>query len=97
MAKIVETSDEWITTRTGIKARCVVENETTSDLAFHAAEMALKTANISAEELDMVILATITPDNTTPLPQQRFLRVWASDRAQLLLICRQPVPALYML
>lgn len=66
MAKIVETSDEWITTRTGIKARCVVENETTSDLAFHAAEMALKTANISAEELDMVILATITPDNTTP-------------------------------
>lgn len=67
MAKIVETSDEWITTRTGIKARCVVENETTSDLAFHAAEMALKTANISAEELDMVILATITPDNTTPL------------------------------
>ena len=66
MAKIVETSDEWITTRTGIKARCVVENETTSDLAFHAAEMALKTANISAEELDMVILATITPDTTTP-------------------------------
>lgn len=66
MAKIVETSDEWITTRTGIKARCVVEDETTSDLAFHAAEMALKTANISAEELDMVILATITPDNTTP-------------------------------
>lgn len=66
MAKIVETSDEWITTRTGIKARCLVEDETTSDLAYHAAQMALETAGISAEELDLVIVATVTPDNTTP-------------------------------
>lgn len=66
MAKIVETSDEWITTRTGIKSRHVVENELNSDLSFNAAQMALKTANISAEEIDVVILATVTPDNTTP-------------------------------
>lgn len=66
MAKIVETSDEWITTRTGIKARCLVEDETTSDLAYNAAQMALETAGIGAEELDLVIVATVTPDNTTP-------------------------------
>lgn len=67
MAKIVETNDEWISTRTGIKSRHIAEkDEYTSDLAFHAAEMTLKTAEISAEELDVVILATVTPDNTTP-------------------------------
>ncbi|MBQ8661716.1 MAG: ketoacyl-ACP synthase III [Alphaproteobacteria bacterium] len=66
MAKIVETSDEWITTRTGIKSRHIVENELNSDLSYQAAKMALKTAGISAEELDVVILATVTPDNTTP-------------------------------
>lgn len=66
MAKIVETSDEWITTRTGIKSRHVVENELNSDLSYKAAQMALKTAGISAEEIDVVILATVTPDNTTP-------------------------------
>lgn len=66
MAKIVDTNDEWITTRTGIKARSVAEDEFTSDLAANAAKMALETANITAEEVDVVILATITPDNTTP-------------------------------
>ena len=64
MAKIVETSDEWITTRTGIKSRHIVENELNSDLSYQAAKMALKTAGISAEELDVVVLATVTPDNT---------------------------------
>lgn len=66
MAKMVETSDEWITTRTGIKSRHVVENELNSDLSYHAAKMALETAGISAEEIDIVVLATVTPDNTTP-------------------------------
>ena len=66
MAKIVETSDEWITTRTGIKSRCIVEDETTGDIALHAAEMAVKTAGIRPDEIDLMVLATITPDNTTP-------------------------------
>ena len=66
MAKIVDTNDEWITTRTGIKSRCVVEDEVNSDLSFHAAEMAIKTAQISAQDIDLIVLATITPDNTTP-------------------------------
>lgn len=67
MAKMVETSDEWITERTGIKSRHVAaEGEYTSDLAFHAAEMAMKKAGISAEDLDLIIIGTITPDNTFP-------------------------------
>lgn len=66
MAKMVETSDEWITTRTGIKARCVVEDEFTSDISAHAAKMAIQNAGIGAEDIDLVVLATVTPDVTTP-------------------------------
>lgn len=66
MAKIVDTNDEWITTRTGIKARCIVEDEFTSDLAYHAAKMAIDKAGLRPEEIEMVVLATVTPDNTTP-------------------------------
>lgn len=67
MAKIVETSDEWIVERTGIKSRHIAaEGEYTSDLALHAAEMALKTAGITAEDVDLIIVGTITPDNTFP-------------------------------
>ena len=67
LAKIVDTNDEWISTRTGIKSRHVAEkDEYTSDLALKAAEMAIKTAGIKAEEIDAIVLATVTPDNTTP-------------------------------
>lgn len=66
LSHMVETSDEWIRTRTGIRTRHIAENETTSDIAFKAAQMALKTAKMTAEELDMIIVATVTPDNTTP-------------------------------
>ncbi len=64
---IVETSDEWITTRTGIKTRHVVsEGEYTSDLAVGAAEMALKNAGMDAEELTHIVVATFTPDAMVP-------------------------------
>lgn len=66
LAQIVETNDEWIRTRTGIVSRHISENETTADLAFNAAQMALKTAGMKADELDLIIVATVTPDNTTP-------------------------------
>lgn len=67
LAKIVETSDEWITERTGIKSRRIVaEGELTSDLCINASNMALKNAGIKAEEIDLVIVATITADNITP-------------------------------
>ena len=61
--KLVDTSDEWITTRTGIKERRYAgENEGTSDLGVGAAKKALDDANMKAEDVDLIILATCTPD-----------------------------------
>ncbi len=66
LSKFVDTSDEWITERTGIKQRYFVEDELTSDLAEKAALKALEDANLTAEELDLIIIATTTPDLTFP-------------------------------
>lgn len=66
LAEIVDTSDEWITTRTGIRERHISTGENTSHIAYHAAENALKDAGITADELDLIILATVTPDMFTP-------------------------------
>ncbi len=66
MAKLVETSDEWITTRTGIKERRISTGETTSDLAYEASFRALKRAGLGAEDLDLIICATISPDSFMP-------------------------------
>lgn len=67
MESIVDTSDEWITQRTGIKERRIAaDDEYTSDLATKAAKNALEDAGVSAEELDLIILTTVTPDYFTP-------------------------------
>ncbi|WP_373740447.1 beta-ketoacyl-ACP synthase III [Neisseria sp.] len=67
LAQTVDTSDEWITTRTGIKFRHIAaDNEKTSDLAAAAARAALETAGVAAEEIDLVIVATATPDMQFP-------------------------------
>lgn len=67
LEKMVDTSDEWITTRTGIKERRIAkETETTSDMATAAAKEALKRAGVSPEELDLIIVATFTPDYLLP-------------------------------
>ena len=67
MAKLVDTSDEWITSRTGIKRRHIAaEGEKTSDLALLASTSALAAAEMSVDELDMIVLATATPDETFP-------------------------------
>ncbi|PIT26595.1 3-oxoacyl-ACP synthase, partial [Snodgrassella communis] len=67
LSKIVDTSDEWIATRTGIRARHIAaENEQTSDLAVAAAQAALADAAIAAEDIDLIIVATSTPDMTFP-------------------------------
>jgi len=64
--KIVETSNEWIISRTGIKERRKEENGATSDMAARAAEDLLKSKNMSAEEIDVIIVATVTPDMFFP-------------------------------
>ncbi len=67
LEKIVETSDEWITTRTGIKERHLVEaGQAVSDLAFKAAEVALKNALLDSSDLELIVVATITPDMPFP-------------------------------
>jgi 3-oxoacyl-[acyl-carrier-protein] synthase-3 len=67
LAKMVDTSDEWITTRTGIKERRIAaENEFTSDLAAKAALRAMKMAGVTPRQIDLIIVATITPDMPFP-------------------------------
>lgn len=67
LEKMVDTTDEWITTRTGIKERHIAgDNVATSDLALEAAKEALKDAGIAPEKLELIIVATITPDMQFP-------------------------------
>lgn len=66
LSKMVETSDEWITQRVGIKERRICTTETASDLAFGAAEDALKNANTTADEIDLIIASTLSSDSLCP-------------------------------
>ena len=67
LAKMMDTTDEWITTRTGIKERHIAAaDQATSDLAAEAARRALRQAGLTAEDLDMIIVATVTPDMFFP-------------------------------
>ncbi|MBM7581223.1 3-oxoacyl-[acyl-carrier-protein] synthase-3 [Caldicoprobacter guelmensis] len=67
LEKMVDTSDEWIVTRTGIRERRIADQNTaTSDLATIAAQRALENAHLSAQDIDMIIVATVTPDMHFP-------------------------------
>jgi 3-oxoacyl-[acyl-carrier-protein] synthase-3 len=67
LARKVDTSDEWIVQRTGIhERRIAAANETTADLALHAAQAALAHAKVDASAIDLIVVATSTPDNTFP-------------------------------
>ena len=66
LASIVDTSDEWIRTRTGISERRVCTNETLSDLVFQAGKVALEDAGLQANEIDLIICSTIRADMITP-------------------------------
>ncbi|UCD50730.1 MAG: ketoacyl-ACP synthase III [Phycisphaerales bacterium] len=67
LAQMVDTSDEWITTRTGIKVRHVTtDGETTATLAAEAGRRALEYAGVAAEDLDLIVVATITPEMPFP-------------------------------
>lgn len=66
LEKKVDTSDEWITERTGIKERCIVKGETTSDLCLKASERALQSAGVKPGEIDLIIVATMSGDMPMP-------------------------------
>ena len=66
LSNLVDTSNEWIVERTGIYERRISEGEDTTDIAYKAAKIALEDSGIKGEELDLIIVATITPDYFTP-------------------------------
>jgi 3-oxoacyl-[acyl-carrier-protein] synthase-3 len=67
LKKYIETSDEWIYTRTGIKERRIADkNEAASDLAYEASKIILEKVNLTANDIDLIIMATITPDTCCP-------------------------------
>jgi len=83
LAKTVDTTDEWIVARTGIQRRHVAaEGEVTSDLAYEAAVAALQNANLTIEDIDLIVLATATPDYTFPSTatqvQKRLGMTWGA-------------------
>jgi 3-oxoacyl-[acyl-carrier-protein] synthase-3 len=82
LEKMVETSNEWILTRTGIRERHIAAaNEYTSDLAVQAARRAMAKANVTAEQIDLIIVATITPDMPFPSTAAIVQRKLGATRA----------------
>jgi len=66
LSTIMDTSDEWISSRTGIRERHLVKDETTASLSIEAAKRALEDAGVKAEELDLIIVGTLSGDYATP-------------------------------
>jgi 3-oxoacyl-[acyl-carrier-protein] synthase-3 len=98
LEKLVDTSDEWIRSRTGIERRHVVaENETTCDMAEHAARRAIQAAGVTAAEIDLIVIGTTTPDqifpNTGCLLQKR-LGVFGPPAIQVEAACSSFIYAL---
>ena len=82
ITKIVDTSDEWIQSRTGIIERRIASNdETTSDMASIAVSNALNTCNIGANDLDLIIVATVTPDTLFPSTAAHVQRKIGANKA----------------
>ncbi len=80
LAQIVDTSDEWITTRTGIKERRMrTENDTTSSMSVEAARQALDVAGITAADLDLIIVATSSPDYLLPSVASQVQHLLGAD------------------
>ena len=66
LESMVETSDEWISTRTGIRERRVAVDESTSDMAARAAKAALKSSGVSPKDIDLIVVGTVTPEMAFP-------------------------------
>jgi 3-oxoacyl-[acyl-carrier-protein] synthase-3 len=81
LSLIVDTSDEWITKRTGIKERRILEDEkTTSDMCIAAAHAALDDAGLTADDIELIILGTVTPDRHVPATACKIAQALGCDR-----------------
>lgn len=81
LAKIMDTSDDWITSRTGIRERRISQNQQTSDLATEVAKQLLLKSRLEAQELDFILVATITPDSMMPSTAARVQANIGASRA----------------
>ncbi|MFV0467286.1 MAG: beta-ketoacyl-ACP synthase III [Lachnospiraceae bacterium] len=81
LSKIMDTSDEWIRSRTGIEARHLATEETLTDLCKSACEQALEESQIPASEIDLIIAATLTPDRLLPALACELQRELGADKA----------------
>lgn len=81
LAKIMDTSDEWIRTRTGIKERHLAKEETTAGMSTEAAKRAMENAGVTAEEIDLIIVGTVSADQVTPACACEVQAAIGADRA----------------
>ncbi|MGN0203505.1 MAG: beta-ketoacyl-ACP synthase III [Coprococcus sp.] len=81
IAGIVETSDEWIRERTGIVRRHIADNDTTVSMAIKAGQAALENGQVEAQELDMILVSTITPNTIIPCTACEVQKALGADRA----------------
>lgn len=81
LAKYMDTSDEWISSRTGIKKRHLAVEETTASMSIEAARRAMENANVTAEEIDLIILGTVSGDFVTPACACEVQAAIGADRA----------------
>lgn len=81
LTEMVDTSDEWIVQRTGIRERRIAQEQTTADLAIAAAQLAMKNADLTPQELDLIVACTATPDSYTPSVACRVQASLQADRA----------------
>ncbi len=101
LSKMVDTSDEWIRTRTGIRERRIVKvgEEASSDLAFAASRRALEMAETTPEDIDLILVATITPDHIFPNTAclvQKSLEAWNAAAMDVSVACSGFIYALDM-
>lgn len=81
LEQTVDTSDEWIVTRTGIRERRIVDGQATSDLAIAAARGALQAAGVDAGQVELILVATVTPDEVCPPVSCRVQAAIGAERA----------------
>lgn len=95
LSRVVDTNDEWIYSKTGIKERHFCENETNWELALKAADIAIERAGIDKSEIGMLIVATFTPDYATPSIACVLHEKWDSERIFRLLTLMLRVQDMY--
>lgn len=81
LSKIMDTSDEWISSRTGIRERRLAKEETTASMSIKAARRALEDAKVSAQDIDLIIVGTITGDYVTPSTACEVQAALGADKA----------------